>query len=83
MSAVVDNSAEREIRQQQVRGLGTGILKANFPARHTHTLRPDVVQPWLHGCWRHPFMREHSRYVDIGSGPDRAAGSDAVVNAAA
>ena len=32
---------------------------------HVHTVRLDVSQPALRNYWRHPFLREHSRYVEF------------------
>jgi hypothetical protein len=32
---------------------------------HAHRLRADLVQPWLRGFWRHPFMRDLWRFVDV------------------
>ncbi len=46
------------------------LLVAYMPYKaHVHTLQLDLVQPWTHGYWRHPFMRDIWRFVDIDGGP--------------
>ena len=30
-----------------------------------HNVLPDLVQPWTRGYWRHPFMRDIWRFVDV------------------
>jgi ABC-type transport system substrate-binding protein len=53
---------EREALMRQAKNL----LVAYMPYKvHLHNVRIDLAQPWLQGYWRHPFMREHARYVDI------------------
>jgi hypothetical protein len=32
---------------------------------HLHNVYVDVVQPWTRGYWRHPFMRDPWRFVDV------------------
>mgnify|MGYP003380523018 CR=1 FL=1 len=34
------------------------------------TERLDLVQPWTLAYWRHPFMRDHWKYVDVAPDPD-------------
>jgi ABC-type transport system substrate-binding protein len=42
------------------------LLVAYMPYKvHAHRLRADLVQPWLRGFWRHPFMRDLWRFVDV------------------
>ena len=53
---------EREALMRRAKNL----LVAYMPFKvHLHTVRIDLVQPGLQGYWRHPFMREHARYVDL------------------
>jgi hypothetical protein len=40
---------------------------------HLHRVISDVVQPWTLTYWRHPFMRDLWRFVDIA--PPGAGGS--------
>jgi hypothetical protein len=32
---------------------------------HLHTERLDLVQPGVKAYWRHPFMRDIWRFVDV------------------
>jgi ABC-type transport system substrate-binding protein len=42
------------------------LLVAYMPYKvHAHTAALDLVQPWTHGYWRHPFMRDIWRFVDV------------------
>ncbi|MFO1327403.1 MAG: ABC transporter substrate-binding protein [Rubrivivax sp.] len=53
---------EREALMRQAKNL----LVAYMPFKvHVHTVRLDVSQPALRNYWRHPFLREHSRYVEF------------------
>jgi ABC-type transport system substrate-binding protein len=41
------------------------LLVAYMPYKvHSHAVTVDLVQPWTHGYWRHPFMRDIYRFVD-------------------
>jgi ABC-type transport system substrate-binding protein len=41
------------------------LLVAYMPYKvHSHSVAVDLVQPWTHGYWRHPFMRDIYRFVD-------------------
>jgi ABC-type transport system substrate-binding protein len=41
------------------------LLVAYMPFKvHLHNVVLDLVQPWTHGYWRHPFMRDVWRFVD-------------------
>ncbi len=59
---VMPDSPERQaILQQMVK-----ILVAYMPYKfNTHSIRTDVMQPWLVGYRRHPTSRAFWRYVDI------------------
>jgi len=42
------------------------LLVAYMPFKvHTHSVFIDVVQPWTRGYWRHPYMRDLWRFVDV------------------
>ena len=42
------------------------MLAAYMPYKvHVHNVELDLVQPWTHGYWRHPFMRDIWRFVDV------------------
>ena len=61
---------QRELPDGPARGAlmrqAKNLLVAYMPFKvHAHTERLDLVQPWLRGYWRHPFMREHGLYVDV------------------
>jgi ABC-type transport system substrate-binding protein len=56
---------EREAVMRQAKNL----LVAYMPYKvHMHNLMPDLVQPWVKGYLRHPFMREAWSYIDVGDG---------------
>jgi ABC-type transport system substrate-binding protein len=43
------------------------LLVAYMPYKvHQHSVLPLLVQPWTQGYWRHPFMRDTWRFVDVG-----------------
>jgi len=57
---------ERDAVMRQAKNL----LVAYMPYKvHLHTERLDLVQPWTLAYWRHPFMRDHWKYVDVAPGP--------------
>jgi ABC-type transport system substrate-binding protein len=42
------------------------MLVAYMPYKvHTHGVAVDLMQPWTRGYWRHPFMRDIWRFVDV------------------
>jgi ABC-type transport system substrate-binding protein len=42
------------------------LLVAYMPFKvHFHNVANDLVQPWTHHFWRHPFMRDIWRFVDV------------------
>ena len=42
------------------------LLMAYMPYKvHVHNVALDLVQPWTHGYWRHPFMRDIWRFVEV------------------
>ena len=60
------DGAEREALMRQAKNL----LIAYMPFKvHLHNVLLDLVQPWTHGYWRHPFMRDTWRFVDIDPSP--------------
>jgi len=57
------DGSEREAVMRQAKNL----LAAYMPYKvHLHNVALDLVQPWTHGYWRHPFMRDIWRFVDVG-----------------
>ena len=60
--ARLPDGPEREALMRQA----TDLLVAYMPYKvHAHRLRADLLQPRLHGFWRHPFMRDFWRFVDV------------------
>jgi ABC-type transport system substrate-binding protein len=46
------------------------LLVAYMPYKvHYHRIRTDLVQPWTHHFWRHPFMRDTYRFIDVDPQP--------------
>ncbi len=46
------------------------LLVAYMPYKvHSHAVTVDLLQPWTHGYWRHPFMRDIYRFVDTEPAP--------------
>ena len=42
------------------------LMVAYMPFKvHLHNVYIDLVQPWTRGYWRHPFMRDAWRFVDV------------------
>jgi ABC-type transport system substrate-binding protein len=53
---------EREALMRQAKNM----LVAYMPFKvHVHNVLLDVVQPGTKGYWRHPFMRDIWRYIDV------------------
>jgi ABC-type transport system substrate-binding protein len=49
---------------------GKNILTAYMPYKvHAHEVVNDLAQPWVRGYWRHPFMRDFYRFIDVDSTP--------------
>jgi ABC-type transport system substrate-binding protein len=45
---------------------GKDLLVAYMPFKvHAHRVYSDLVQPWVQGYFRHPFMRDLWRFVDV------------------
>jgi ABC-type transport system substrate-binding protein len=43
------------------------LLTAYMPYKvHGHAIANDLIQPWTRHYWRHPFMRDIWRFVDVG-----------------
>ncbi len=58
---------EREAVMREAKNL----LVAYMPFKvHVHDVLIDLVQPWTRGYWRHPFMRDIWRFIDIDPGDD-------------
>jgi ABC-type transport system substrate-binding protein len=42
------------------------LLAAYMPYKvHLHNVATDLVQPWTSTYWRHPFMRDTWRFIDV------------------
>ncbi len=42
------------------------MLVAYMPYKTlVHRIRSDLVQPWTRNYWRHPFMRDYFRFIDV------------------
>jgi ABC-type transport system substrate-binding protein len=55
---------EREAVMRQAKN----TLVAYMPFKvHLHRVANDLVQPWTHHFWRHPFMRDIWRFIDVQS----------------
>ncbi len=53
---------EREAAMREAKNM----LVAYMPYKvHLHNVLPDLVQPWTQGYWRHPFMRDIWRFIDV------------------
>jgi ABC-type transport system substrate-binding protein len=56
------DGAEREAVMRQAKDL----LVAYMPYKvHAHRIRVDLLQPGTKNFWRHPFMRDTWRFVDV------------------
>jgi ABC-type transport system substrate-binding protein len=67
---VLPDGAERDAVMRQAKDL----LVAYMPFKvHVHTERLELVQPGVRGFWRHPFMRDIWRFVDIDAGGEQDA----------
>ena len=56
------DGAERDAVMRQAKDL----LVAYMPFKaHAHRIRVDLVQPGTQNYWRHPFMRDTWRFVDV------------------
>ena len=59
---VLPDGPEREAVMRQAKDL----LVAYMPFKvHGHRIVLDLVQPWTKHYWRHPFMRDIWRFVDV------------------
>ena len=59
---VLPDGPERQAVMQQAKNM----LVAYMPFKvHLHNVYVDVTQPWTRGYWRHPFMRDPWRFVDV------------------
>lgn len=63
---VLPDGPEREALMRRAKDL----LVAYMPYKvYMHNERLDLVQPWTRGYWRHPFMRDYLRFVDVDDAP--------------
>lgn len=67
-----DRLFERQLRlpdgpeREAVMREAKDMLVAYMPFKvHLHRVISDLVQPWTHNYWRHPFMRDLWRFVDV------------------
>jgi ABC-type transport system substrate-binding protein len=68
---VLPDGPEREALMQRARDL----LVAYMPFKvHAHRIALDLVQPGTKHYWRHPFMRDIWRFVDVEPSPARVPG---------
>ena len=52
--------------RQRLMRRAKNLMVAYMPFKvHFHSVYVDVVQPWTVGYWRHPFMRDLWRFVDV------------------
>jgi ABC-type transport system substrate-binding protein len=59
---VLADGPEREALMRQAKNL----LVAYMPYKaHCHRSLVDLTQPWVHAYWRHPFMRDVCRFIDV------------------
>ena len=56
------DGSEREAVMRQAKN--TLVAQMPFKA-HGHRVALDLVQPWTRHYWRHPFMRDIWRFVDV------------------
>jgi ABC-type transport system substrate-binding protein len=63
--AAMPDGAQREAVMREAKNL----MVAYMPYKtHAHRLRNDLLQPQVRGHWRHPFMRDCWRFVDLQTG---------------
>jgi ABC-type oligopeptide transport system substrate-binding subunit len=59
---VLPDGPQREAAMRQAKNL----LVAYMPFKvHQHTVVIELVQPWTLNRWRHPFMRDTWRFVEL------------------
>jgi len=69
---VLPDGPEREALMRQAKNM----LVAHMPYKaRVHTVTNDLMQPWVRGFRRHPFMRDLWVYAGVDPHPDRARGS--------
>jgi ABC-type transport system substrate-binding protein len=60
--AAMPDGPEREALMRQAKNL----LVAYMPYKvHCHRIVAEMQQPWVRGYWRHPFMRDFWRFIDV------------------
>ncbi|MBQ0929558.1 bicyclomycin resistance protein [Ideonella sp. 4Y16] len=60
--AVLPDGPERQALIDRIKRLGVAYMP--YKINH-HRLHTDLLQPWVDGYRRHPFMREFWRYLDV------------------
>ena len=59
---VLPDGPERDALMRE----GKNLLVAHMPYKvRVHTIVNDVLQPWVRGYWRHPFMRDTWVYAGV------------------
>ncbi len=59
---VLPDGPERAALMREAKNL----MVAYMPYKvHGHRIQADLLQPWLRHYWRHPFMRDTWRYLDL------------------
>ncbi|MGH6609008.1 MAG: ABC transporter substrate-binding protein, partial [Burkholderiaceae bacterium] len=59
---VLPDGPERDAIMREANLLLTAYMPYKFT---THRINLDLMQPWLSGYRRHPFLRDFWRYVDV------------------
>lgn len=59
-------------RREAVMREAKNVLAAYLPYKvHAHSILNVLVQPWTRHYWRHPFMRDTWRFIDVDPPPER------------
>ncbi len=63
--AALPDGPQRDAVMRQAKDM----MVAYMPYKtHAHRMRNDLLQPQVRGYWRHPFMRDLWRFVDLAAG---------------
>jgi ABC-type transport system substrate-binding protein len=63
---LLPDGPEREALMRE----GKNMLVAYMPFKvHSHGIANDLIQPWTQHYWRHPFMRDTWRFIDVDPRP--------------
>lgn len=60
--AALPDGPEREALIREIKRLGIAYMPYKV---NGHRMANDLLQPWVHGYRRHPFLRDQWRYVDV------------------